>query len=342
MQQKDLQQINTANDEKFEIIIECIREKGKSPLGVAITHTLLSHGGELFLEFIEEMPNVCLAGMDFNLQGLESKKIKEIFQSNEKKKLVIKHLNFLGANLQGMKFNESSFIECDFTGCVLHRTQYVNVYIERCIFQKSYFDSSDFTAAKLNNSDFYKCQLTNCCFNYSITTYCTFQDAKIISDFSKSTMSANNFQNAEMSHSTFIKANLQGISLQSSQHDYCNFNFAIMSHSTLNNESIECKFSNANLCNTNIGRDSFAERNNWKGAILFDLSCIGYEKILIQKGAIVIVTSEYKIESFNRIEFTHKTDNIPISIYDHKYTSGFNIDLAKTKQLNPDWNITIS
>ena len=68
----------TANlPSKRKAIIEELRLKAESPMGVALTHVLLSldqKNTQLNLrDFPEMLPNLCLAGINFHLSGVDEK-----------------------------------------------------------------------------------------------------------------------------------------------------------------------------------------------------------------------------------------------------------------------------
>ena len=71
MQQGELNELKNMPDEKRIDIIKNLRQKARSPMGVALTHVLLSLNRENtqlnLQDFLEMMqPNLCLAGMDFS------------------------------------------------------------------------------------------------------------------------------------------------------------------------------------------------------------------------------------------------------------------------------------
>lgn len=156
MQQKDLASLEI--DTEYERAIKNIREKGKSPLAVAITHTLLAEGGKLFREFMEDIPNICLAGMDFELQGLDPEKLRDIFQSTNKL-IKLKNIDFRASYLGKIRFNDSFLVGCNFNECQLSDTQYINSVLFNCKFNKSNSFNCNFF-----NANFTRCSLSKSCF----------------------------------------------------------------------------------------------------------------------------------------------------------------------------------
>ena len=113
MQQDSLKKWETANSSsnkqqeiiwKQEEIIEELRRKATSPMGVALTHVLLSldqKNMQLNLrDFPEMLPNLCLAGMNFHLSGVDEK-------ARNWSGLNLSGVDFRGAHLRKVQFEES-------------------------------------------------------------------------------------------------------------------------------------------------------------------------------------------------------------------------------------------
>ena len=85
-------------------IIEELRLKAESPMGVALTHVLLSldqKNTQLNLrDFSEMLPNICLAGMNFHLSGVDEK-------ARNWSGLNLSRVDFRGAHLKEVHFEES-------------------------------------------------------------------------------------------------------------------------------------------------------------------------------------------------------------------------------------------
>ena len=79
MQQDSLKKWETENlsDDEQQAIIEELELKADSLMGVVLIHVLLSldqKNMQLNLrDFPEMLPNICLAGMNFNLSGVDEK-----------------------------------------------------------------------------------------------------------------------------------------------------------------------------------------------------------------------------------------------------------------------------
>ena len=106
MQQDSLKKRETENlsDDEQQAIIEELRRKAESPMGVALTHVLLSlnqKNTQLNLrDFPEMLPNICLAGMNFHLSGVDEK-------ARDWSGLNLSGVDFRGAHLKEVHFEES-------------------------------------------------------------------------------------------------------------------------------------------------------------------------------------------------------------------------------------------
>ena len=121
MQQNSLNQLevdNLSDEKRTEIIVDLVK-KANRPIGVALTHILLSlNQGNTKLnlrDFPEMLPNICLAGMNFSLGGVSK---------------IAKDLS--GLNLNGIDLRGSFSIEVQFQGSQLFmaKLQYAHEYLE--------------------------------------------------------------------------------------------------------------------------------------------------------------------------------------------------------------------
>ena len=112
MQQDSLKKWETENlsDDEQEAIIEELELKADSPMGVALTHVLLSldqKNMQLNLrDFPEMLPNICLAGMNFHLNGVDEK-------ARNWSGLNLSGVDFRGAYLRKVQFEESQLNYAD-------------------------------------------------------------------------------------------------------------------------------------------------------------------------------------------------------------------------------------
>ena len=117
---KELIEIIDYIKKEIRKIIKNLKEKGNSPIGVALTHVLLSlnqEGTHLNLrDFPEMLENICLAGMNFNLIEIEK---KEYSLNN----LDFSIANFQGASLRKINFQKSNLSNAKFQYAFLYESK---------------------------------------------------------------------------------------------------------------------------------------------------------------------------------------------------------------------------
>ena len=153
MQQDSLKKWETANlssNKQLEIFRE-LRRKAESPMGVALTHVLLSlnqKNTQLNLrDFPEMLPNLCLAGMNFHLSGVDEKA-----------------RNWSGLNLSGVDFRVAYLEEVQFEKSQLGGTNLQNANLSRAKLQnadlwRANLQHTNLSGAELQNADLRICDL---------------------------------------------------------------------------------------------------------------------------------------------------------------------------------------
>ena len=131
MQQDSLKKWETANSSsnKQREIIRELRRKAESPMGVALTHVLLSldqKNMQLNLrDFPELLPNLCLAGMNFNLSGVDEK-------ARDWSNLNLRGVDFRGARLENVQFQNSQLSYAQFQDAKLQDAKLQNADLRGC------------------------------------------------------------------------------------------------------------------------------------------------------------------------------------------------------------------
>ena len=142
MQQDSLKKWETAN---LSAIIEELRLKAESPMGVALTHVLLSldqKNMQLNLrDFPEMLPNICLAGMNFHLSGVDEK-------ARDWSGLNLSGVDFRGAYLKKVHFEESQL-----DGANLQYANLQHADLSRANLQYAYLLYADLQDADLSRAD---------------------------------------------------------------------------------------------------------------------------------------------------------------------------------------------
>ena len=231
MQQDSLKKWETANlPSKRKAIIEELELKADSPMGVALTHVLLSldqKNMQLNLrDFPEMLPNLCLAGMNFHLSGVDEKA-----------------RNWSGLNLSGVDFRVA--------------------YLEEVQFEKSQLDGvnlqyADLSAAKLQNADLWGAELQN-----ANLLKAELQNANLSkAELQNADLSKAKLQNADLSGANLQNADLSGANLQNADLSGANLQNANLSGANLQNANLsEAKLQNADLWGANLQHADLSRAN---------------------------------------------------------------------------------
>lgn len=152
MQQDSLKKWETANlPSKRKAIIEELELKADSPMGVALTHVLLSldqKNMQLNLrDFPEMLPNLCLAGMNFHLSGVDEKA-----------------RNWSGLNLSGVDFRvayleEVQFEKSQLDGVNLQNADLWGANLQHADLSRANLQHTNLLCTELQNADLRRCDL---------------------------------------------------------------------------------------------------------------------------------------------------------------------------------------
>ena len=157
MQQESLDQLEMDNlsDEEQEKIFDELTQKAKSPMGVALTQVLLSlnrENTELNLRnFPEMLPNICLAGMNFQLN--------DVFKT----KSHLSSLDLSGADFRAAEFTEAQLqkailTKADLQGAKLHVAKLQGTDLQRADLQGAKLQEANLQGADLQGA---KLELAN-------------------------------------------------------------------------------------------------------------------------------------------------------------------------------------
>lgn len=155
MQQDSLKKWETANSSsnKQREIIRELRRKAESPMGVALTHVLLSldqKNMQLNLrDFPEMLPNLCLAGMNFHLSGVDEKARNW------------SGLNLSGVDFRGAYLKEVHFEESQLDGANLQYADLTEVNLQHADLTEAKLQNADLSGAELQNADLWFAELQN-------------------------------------------------------------------------------------------------------------------------------------------------------------------------------------
>ena len=184
MQQESLNQLRVDNlsDEAQKNIFNELQEKAKSPMGVALTHVLLSLDQENkklnFQDFPEMLINICLAGMNFQLNGVFKTKNNlpkldlsgadlraAVFKEAELQEAILIKADLRGANLSKAKLQKANLKEAklqiaDLEEAKLDKAQLNYARLTKTKLQKADLIAADLTAADLIAADLIAADLT--------------------------------------------------------------------------------------------------------------------------------------------------------------------------------------
>ena len=176
-----------------------LRQKVKSPLGIALTHVLLSSHKDnnqiILRDFYKILPSICLAGMDFNLGADESVVIN------------LSDLNFNGADFRGAVLEKVNF----------QKSKLHNAQLQWVDLNLAHLQEADLMGAKLQHAELMEARLQNANLQNANLQNANLQGA----DFENADLKYADFQAANLKNAILQGANLQRVNLQ-----YADFNWS--------------------------------------------------------------------------------------------------------------------
>ena len=165
MQQDSLKKWEKENlsDREQQAIIEELIRKADSPMGVALTHVLLSldqKNTQLNLrDFPEMLPNLCLVGMNFNLSRVDEK-------ARDWSGLNLSGVDFRGAYLKKVHFEKSQLYGANLQYATLYFAKLQNANLSYANLQnanlwEANLQNADLTEANLQNANLSGAKLQN-------------------------------------------------------------------------------------------------------------------------------------------------------------------------------------
>ena len=193
-----MQQDSLTKFENTENVSE-LRQKVKSPLGIALTHVLLSSHKDnnqiILRDFYKILPSICLAGMDFNLGADESVVIN------------LSDLNFNGADFRGAVLEKVNF----------QKSKLHNAQLQWVDLNLAHLQEADLMGAKLQHAELMEARLQNANLQNANLQNANLQGA----DFENADLKYADFQAANLKNAILQGANLQRVNLQ-----YADFNWS--------------------------------------------------------------------------------------------------------------------
>ena len=220
MQQDSLKKLEKKNlsDESLNRIFNELEQKANSPMGVALTQVLLSLNRENkklnLRDFPKMLPNICLAGMNFHLSGVDeiARDLSGLnLQGANFQKSNLKEINLQEANLQNANFQEADLIGANFQGANLENADLhmkkwkFSTDSKNINFQKAHLKGADLQNRDLTGSNFQEADLTNAKLKGARLAYANFQ---------KSILKNVNFQEVDVYKNKLKEANLESANLR--------------------------------------------------------------------------------------------------------------------------------
>ena len=119
----------SCREDKEEAIIHAFITRAYSPMGMALTHVLLSlnrKNTQLNLrDFPEMLPNLCLVGMNFHLSGVDEK-------ARNWSDLNLSEVDFRAARLENVQFKNSQLSYARFEDAKLQDVELQNADLRGC------------------------------------------------------------------------------------------------------------------------------------------------------------------------------------------------------------------
>ena len=238
MQQDSLKKWETENlsDDQQQAIIEELRRKAESPMGVALTHVLLSldqKNMQLTLrDFPEMLPNLCLAGMNFHLSGVDEK-------ARDWSGLNLSGVDFRGVHLKEVQFEKSQLDGANLQNAYLLEANLQNVDLSRANLQNAYL-----LEANLQNANLSEANLQN-----AYLLEANLQNANLwLAKLQNADLTEANLQNADLTKANLQNANLSFANLQNANLSFANLQNANLSEANLQNAKLLfTELQNANL-----------------------------------------------------------------------------------------------
>ena len=208
MQQDSLKKWEKENlsDHEAQAIIEELRRKAGSPMGVALTQVLFSlnqKNTQLNLrDFPEMLPNICLAGMNFHLSGVDEKA-----------------RNWSGLNLSGVDFRGAHLKKVHFEESRLNGTNLQNANLSEANLQNAKLFVANLQNANLSEANLQNANLLAANLQNANLLAANLQNAKLlVAKLQNANLSEANLQNANLlaanlQNASLYRANLQNASL---------------------------------------------------------------------------------------------------------------------------------
>ncbi|HII3812704.1 TPA: pentapeptide repeat-containing protein [Pasteurella multocida] len=250
LQQKEVKILESldiwADSEKFETTVDKIKKNGQSPIGIAITQVLLADGGKNLAQYPEVFPNLCLAGMDFHLPGLD-KNVLSLFINIKGKdcsgiNLIGVNLNkshLDGANLEKAILNGAILNGTSLNGTSLNGTSLNGANLEKAILNEASLNGASLNGASLNEASLNEASLEWASLNGASLEWASLNGASLNgADLEKAILNGASLNGADLEKAILNGAILNGTSLNGASLNDASLNEASLEWASLNGASL--------------------------------------------------------------------------------------------------------
>ncbi|HHT7877150.1 TPA: pentapeptide repeat-containing protein [Pasteurella multocida] len=366
LQQKEVKNLENldilTNSQDFDNTVKKIQENGRSPIGIAITHVLLADGGEHLVQYPEVFPNLCLAGMDFHLPGLD-KNVLSLFINIKGKdcsgiNLIGVNLNkshLDGANLEKAILNGAILNGTSLNGTSLNGTSLNGADLEKAILNGAILNGTSLNGASLNDASLNDASLNEASLEWASLNGASLNEASL----NEASLNEASLNEASLNGASLNGASLNGASLNGASLNGASLNGASLNEASLNEASLEgaslegaslegaslegarldgASLERARLDGARLGGARLdgarLEGASLAGAIFtYDTNNINWAD-LKSKGGVILYFTESERKDYIHMQLAKGENTFNHIVPD-------NINIEKTQQENPDWEISI-
>ncbi|EFI24914.1 pentapeptide repeat protein [Neisseria sp. oral taxon 014 str. F0314] len=195
MQQDSLEKLEKKNlsDQTRKDIIDELRRKARSPMGVALTHVLLSLNQENkqlnLRDFPEMLSNICLAGMSFHLSVVSEIARDRGLSNLDLRGADFRGIAFVGAKLQGCRLTGAKLDGANLWSAKLQDIRLIGTDLQNAILIDANLQKANLHRAELRNAQLKNANLKNADLSYANLQYANLKNA----DLSFTNLKACNF-----------------------------------------------------------------------------------------------------------------------------------------------------
>ena len=179
---QELQELRREIHQQQREIIGKLKQNAQSPMGVALTHVLLSLNREStrlnLQDFPEMLPNICLAGINFDFSEIKEK-ARDLSQ-----------LNLNGADLRAADLFLVNLHGTNLSNADLSNAKLFNAKLSNAKLSKARLFNADLSKAKLFDTDLLDANLFSTDLRRSVFTWMKLQESRSLSN---AKISINNF-----------------------------------------------------------------------------------------------------------------------------------------------------